>query len=293
MRPDAALPVATGVTVGIGCPPPVGPHDTGSKRRAQTLLERAASKKRAWSAARGRLSRELLVVVGHPAGAPGESDDVPGEARGDHAMDPLCQAKTPLDASCCVDPDGGLAMFPDIVPGARVPMVPMVPTHQCTLCGKTGTCCWMASKHIPRERERLRSVEMAGHECTVADRYLRFKIHDDLIPGCAQQFEVNRQAARDRRHQKEMADGVQTAADSRVPMPHTHQCGTCGWTGTCAWLAPDRPGSSVTMTVHRCVVTGRRARLHPWIDMIPGMSAQFELNRQAARERRAQLRADM
>jgi len=51
---------------------------------------------------------KLLVAAGvHTAGAPGDS-----EARGHLVADPLCQVETPRDASCCGDPDGGLAMFP-------------------------------------------------------------------------------------------------------------------------------------------------------------------------------------
>jgi hypothetical protein len=82
---------------------------------------------------------------------------------------------------------------------------------------------------------------------------------------------------------------------SRPPMAHTHMCRKCGKTGTCAYTASKRACRSpalprnVAMQMHYCKVAGKSVIFHVDADMVPGMQAQFELNRQAARARRERL----
>ena len=77
--------------------------------------------------------------------------------------------------------------------------MPMPPTHKCGKCGVTGTCAYTAPKYAHVSPGLPRSVGMSGHECPAVDKYVTFHVTADLMPGMEAQFELNRQAARERR----------------------------------------------------------------------------------------------
>ena len=144
--------------------------DVSGKRDARTLAERARVKRLRRSAA---------------------------SARGKHTGEDLRSM-------------GGLELHPDMtvpardlvrathrVPAGRWPSMPH--THQCRLCGKTGSCQSVASKLAPRLSWQVRQVAMSGHDCKVGDKYINFRAEADLMPNMAAQFEWNRHTARLRR----------------------------------------------------------------------------------------------
>jgi len=299
MQEPAPLTTATGSEAGFGCAPgpPGRQPDADGKRRAQTLDERNACKRRALAARRqrqalrGETPRETAVDcrggaltdgrVGDMGPPPAALLDEPG---GQGAAAPPLRTGGALVA--CPDGHGGLPLFCE----------PMPHTHVCGMCGKTGTCSSLASKHAPQPG-KPRSVRMMGHECRAADKYVLFKVSADLVPSLQTQFERNCEAAREHRARLEAPqEGGASFQSGLAPMPHTHKCGQCGKTGTCKWLASARPSPSawgaprpVCMSTHRCAVTGKSVHLRVTADMMPGMELQLELNRQAARARRALL----
>lgn len=263
---------------------PGSTHDVEGKRRAQTLEERS-TRRRLGSLARRQRQALLGDTAAHGGAVYGACDVGPPPAASSDGPGGQGVTESPVQTggALVATPDGGLGLFPESMPH----------THACVACGKTGTCSYWALKHAARPGMPL-PVRMMGHECPVADKYVLFKVSADMMPGAEAQFVLNCQAARERRAQLEApaggAGGLQTAL---APMPHTHQCGQCGKTGTCNWLASKHPspfpgvvGRSVLMSAHHCAAAGKSVRLRCIADLVPGMEGQFDQNCQAARARR-------